>query len=106
MSDRKVVMKTMGQCIDALLAGETLVFRNKVKEIKLDQQGMYAIVDYETFSVPSDWHIKPEPRVIYVNEYDTGFGPTFYSLDAAEFDRALTHHRKARTVKFVEVVDE
>lgn len=60
------------------------------------------------FGRPSDYRIKPEPMVVYVNVYSDGSGThlAYDSLESAE--RAETHTKNItrRAVKFIEAEDQ
>jgi len=51
---------------------------------------------------PSSYRIKPEPRVIYVNEYKNGYGYPHKRLEQAIASVDIDH---IRTIKFVEVIE-
>lgn len=61
-------------------------------------------MDVVSFSAdPHKYRIKPEPRVLYVNEYTSGYHLGYSNKSQADRDAVAGYLRKA--VKYIEVVE-
>lgn len=54
---------------------------------------------------PHLFRIKPEPRVVWINEYTDGFGNWHYSSVEEATEQGEESKKYLRTIKFVEVVE-
>src|SRR5688500_8298398 len=103
-------MKSTRECMQALLDDHTLI-DDVGNEVSLDKEGNWNGYKTSVFHNPQDWSIKPEPRVIYVNEYgnlERDGSRSLSGLSTSEDymkQAGSMYDSYIRTVKFVEVVE-
>lgn len=97
-------MKSTKECYQALIDGKTLIHILLGREVKLTSEGnLPDAVNPTAFTEPKYWTIKPQPRVLYVNECKEELSPNHYSTKKeANYAGGGAYDR---TVKFVEVIE-
>lgn len=81
------------------------------KEIQVNDKAQWVTITTPTFTrEPEHYRIKPDPVVLYANEYTWGWG-TLHTTNIAAYAAAEQAARsvaevKRRAVKFVEVIEK
>lgn len=90
------------EVMQAFVDGKTIQCRSPANRI-MEWGGVYPEPAWN-WSM-SEYRIKPEPRIIFVNEYINGAMFIHNDLRSAEKEKRSLIEPKARTIKFTEVIE-